>query len=160
MGEREAVAADLVAFVKESNRIEGIRRPPTTREVEAHKALLALGHINIWGVIGFVHSVQPGADLRNREGMNVRVGAHVPPPGSPDIEAQLERLLDRANAGADPFAIHLEYETLHPFMDGNGRSGRAVWLWMMLDQGKDPYALSRGFLHTFYYQSLSAPSPS
>ena len=44
------------------------------------------------------------------------------------------------------------YEMLHPFMDGNGRSGRALWAWMMLRLGQDPFALL--FLHRFYYQTL------
>jgi Fic family protein len=38
-------------------------------------------------------------------------------------------------------------------MDGNGRSGRAIWLWQMLRQeGGAPL----GFLHHFYYQTLEA----
>lgn len=41
---------------------------------------------------------------------------------------------------------------LHPFMDGNGRTGRAVWAWAMQRDGQDPFALS--FLHRFYYQTL------
>ena len=36
----------------------------------------------------------------------------------------------------------------HPFTDGNGRSGRALWLWQMNNHA--PF----GFLHTFYYQTL------
>lgn len=42
------------------------------------------------------------------------------------------------------------YETLHPFTDGNGRSGRALWLWAMGGIHRAPL----GFLHHFYYQAL------
>lgn len=37
-------------------------------------------------------------------------------------------------------------------MDGNGRSGRAIWAWMRLKENRDPFQL--GFLHSFYYESL------
>jgi Fic/DOC family protein len=93
--------------------------------------------------------------------MNVAVGSHRPPPGGPDIPGALGFLLDTMKRGLDPWTTHKRYETLHPFMDGNGRSGRALWLWQMIHQygGRDPYALRRGFLHTFYYQTLSEGRP-
>ena len=40
-------------------------------------------------------------------------------------------------------------------MDGNGRSGRILWAWQMIEHNINP-GLSLGFLHTFYYQALSA----
>ena len=59
-----------------------------------------------------------------------------------------------AAASRTCFEAHVAYETLHPFTDGNGRSGRALWAKHMLADGQDGYWLERGFLHTFYYQSL------
>jgi hypothetical protein len=87
-------------------------------------------------------------------GMNVRVGAHIPPAGGPHIAIMLKSILAEVNTGTmSPYRAHLAYETLHPFMDGNGRSGRAVWLWQM--QRDTPYSsLALGFLHRFYYQTL------
>lgn len=66
----------------------------------------------------------------------------------------LDKLLQRVRAGElTPMRAHVEYETLHPFMDGNGRSGRVLWAWQMRRDGRDPLQL--GFLHAFYYQALN-----
>lgn len=150
----------LYNFIKESNRIEGIHRSVTRFEFDAHKYLLTLPVLTVLDIEIFVEAIQPGARLRGFPGMDVRVGDHVPPPGGPDIGAALAQLLDaQVNTLADPYETHVAYETLHPFTDGNGRSGRAIWLWMMLKIGRDPFVLERGFLHSWYYQSLSAGRP-
>ena len=148
---------ELRTFVKESNRIEGILRAPTKREIEAHVAILQHGAPDIGALSRFVMTVA-GKPLREREGMNVRVGNHFPPPGGPDIPIRLGLILHGAHRGDDPWAVHKDYETLHPFMDGNGRSGRVLWLWQMLNQPmrNGAQALALGFLHTFYYQTLGA----
>lgn len=139
-------------FVRESNRIEGIHRDPTAEEVRAHDKLIAMPFITVDDLLAFVGVYQPDAELRTRAGLDVRVGKHFPPPGGAAIGYALEDLLARAEHSANPYSIHVEYETLHPFTDGNGRSGRAVWAWMMV-RLYGGYPL--GFLHHFYYQSLA-----
>lgn len=147
---------DLLGFILQSNAIEGIVRAPTAVEIEAHAQLLAAARLTTGNVTLFVKAVAgPRAVLRDAPNLNVRVGRHVPPPGGPQIRTQFEDLLDRINAAAiEPWAAHVEYETLHPFMDGNGRSGRAIWLWQNETQlGRDLPELS--FLHAFYYETLA-----
>ncbi len=79
----------------------------------------------------------------------MRVGNHIAPPGGAGIVAGLNKILDAIEQNSlDAYEAHVAYEDLHPFTDGNGRSGRALWLWMK--GGQAPL----GFLHEFYYQAL------
>ena len=145
----------LEGFVRQSNAIEGITRDPRHAEVGAHINLLSSPALTVALMREFVGVIQPGAKLRENPGMDVRVGSHVAPPGGPTIRDNLDELLFHCSEqDLTPWDAHLEYETLHPFIDGNGRSGRAIWLWMMEDQGK-PTHYPLYFLQAFYYQTLS-----
>lgn len=138
-------------FVRQSNLIEGMTRPPTSLEVAAHHEFLALEEISVGSLCEFVSVIQPGAVLRDRPGLDVRVGPHVPMSGGAQVHLELGALLSRLwMPGMTPWFVHNKYETLHPFTDGNGRSGRGLWLWMMGGIDKAPL----GFLHHFYYQTL------
>lgn len=146
----------LTLFVTESNKIEGILRDPTVDELDAHEEFLTSGATD-FDLEDLVSVVAPGHVLRERPGLNVRVGDHRPPSGGPSIRTKLNRILDKLDE-LSPHLVHCLYEDLHPFTDGNGRSGRALWLWMMMRQSERDRQMARqlGFLHSFYYQTLSA----
>lgn len=137
----------LKEFVRESNKIERIIREPTEEEVAELGRFIALPEVTINDLEEFVKVNQPNARLRDSYGLNVRVGNYYPPSGGPHIKEQLQSLLDNQHL-YDSYTLHCKYQKIHPFTDGNGRSGRALWL----HKHKD---LSYGFLHMFYYQSLS-----
>lgn len=150
--------ANLMAFLKESRAIEGLVGRIRPEEKRAAVPFLAAEYQTVDTMCRLVSGLQPRAILRSQFGVNVRVAEYAPPQGGPSIVRALERLLrwckeHRTPAGA--YEGHVLYEMLHPFTDGNGRSGRVLWLWMMHG------ALPRGamsFLHAFYYQSLAAQS--
>lgn len=137
----------LEDFVRESNRIEGILRDPTEAEIAAHAEFTQIAIPTVPDLERFVGVIAPGHRLRDLPHLNVRVGDHIAPAGGPAIRRELESLLAEF-WDEHPWKMHVAYETLHPFTDGNGRSGRALWLSRM---GSAPI----GFLHQFYYQTLS-----
>lgn len=148
-----SITKHLEDFVAESNGIEEIIRPPTIREMLAHFPALCAVPLGVQDMEMFVGTVT-GEHLRRRKGMDVAVGAHSAPPGGPEIEERLRVLLGIAASGAGPYRVHLEYEHLHPFTDGNGRSGRFLWLWTMVNAGRIDAVWRYGFRRCWYYQSL------
>lgn len=144
----------MIAFIRESNMIEGIRRDPTEEEIQATAAFLR-APLTLESVKAVQSVYAPGKPIRDKVGMNVRIGNHIPPVGGPLIPQLLEHTLKKVmHPRSTPWSAHVQFQNLHPFMDGNGRTGRAVWAWHMILQGFDPFGLP--FLHRFYYQTLAA----
>lgn len=150
---------EIIKFLEESNKIEGIYHV-SAAEVDVAKWFLELPKIKVADVAAYVSVTQPNAVIRDGVGMDVRVGRYIAPPGGPDIPKKLEVLLRTISLGSrdgvpfTPYEGHVRYEALHPFLDGNGRSGRLVWLWHMRKQGRRMAPM--GFLQSFYYQALDA----
>lgn len=151
----------LLNFIRESNSIENIKGKTRKVEVLAHREFLACSEVSVFDLELFVKRIG-GKPLRRTEGMDVSIVdrssgrlLYRPPRGGPDIEGDLREILIKAERGDNtPFEIHCAYEALHPFLDGNGRSGRVLWAWQMLHESKMPFGIS--FLRAFYYQTLQA----
>lgn len=148
MNERQTQIA--LEFIEESNRIEGINRAPTKAEVVEFGRFMELTVVTLDDLLKFVSVYQPNAVLRDRWGLDVRVGRYFPPKGGVEIREANTLLLDKLNEGrTSAYEIHISYESLHPFTDCNGRSGRMLWAWQVGWDG-----LGLGFLHKWYYMSL------
>lgn len=143
-------------FIRESNAIEGIHREPLASEIAAHQKFWLLEKISIDDLVEFVTTILyppfTSSPLRAKPGMDVYIGRYVPPKGGEAVPLRLAAII-ASMIVYDPYHTHRDYESLHPFMDGNGRSGRALWAWHMMEIGRDPFAMP--FLQRWYYDSLS-----
>jgi Fic family protein len=75
----------------------------------------------------------------------VRVGRYLPPPPG-DVSGLMFELLAWWNAEAARLSpvlssaiLHYRFEAIHPFADGNGRTGRALALWELYRRGFDTH---------------------
>lgn len=73
----------------------------------------------------------------------VRVGTYVPPPAR-DVSGLMFELLQWWNDDSPALSpvlssaiLHYRFEAIHPFADGNGRTGRALALWELYRRGFD-----------------------
>jgi hypothetical protein len=68
--------------------------------------------------------------IKNESGLRkcqVYVGRHVPPPPK-DIRDRLARWWEQLQK-MTPIEAYKEFETIHPFVDGNGRVGKIILNW-------------------------------
>lgn len=97
----------------------------------------------------------------------VRVGRHIPPPAA-DVSGLMFELLEWWNtksAALSPLLssaiLHYQLEHIHPFADGNGRTGRALGLWELYRRGFDSHHIFSvdeyfGEDRPGYYRALDA----
>ena len=108
------------------------------RKNPGHEEVLALHRILADGVM------EQGEAGRYRT-MAVRVGRYVPPPPG-DVSGLMFELLEwwnQKSASLSPVLssaiLHCRFEAIHPFADGNGRTGRALALWELYRRGFDTH---------------------
>ena len=91
----------------------------------------------------------------------------VPPPAQrvPELLAELERFIHQAPSDLPPLVktalVHVQFETIHPFLDGNGRIGRLLIAALLEHSGllPEPLMYLSGYLKQHqaeYYRRLSS----
>jgi Fic family protein len=154
---------------------------PATKEVQDYATALKAGFLRVrdTGLIRLadILAIQetleknqagfrklPGTELKNAQTGQV---VYTPPQHPQEIERLMNNLMqyinDNALCGADPLVkmaiIHHQFESIHPFYDGNGRTGRILNMLYMVNQGLLDLPilyLSRYLIQTKaeYYQQL------
>lgn len=146
--------AEVVAYVRAMNH--GLRRmadlPLSLRLLrEIHAELLAVGRGS---------ERQPGEFRRTQNwigppGVGLGEASFVPPPPHEMWQAlhQFETFL-HADHGLPPLVeaglVHAAFETIHPFLDGNGRVGRLLITFLLVERG----VLHRPLLYLSHYLRL------
>lgn len=124
------------------------------KETELSRELILLLHEML---IGNIDDRIAGRFRQKNE--YVRVGFHIAP--APEhVERMMEDLLagytsDMENYFSDKIAkFHLDFETVHPFIDGNGRMGRVIINYQFSRLGY-PWIIIRDKEKKIYYQAFN-----
>jgi len=143
---REVYEAKNLARVMEYTRKK-------SQEAELTKELILFLHQML------INGIDDNIAGRFREkGEYVRVGTHIAP--APEhVERMVESALTEYSSDLDKYFIdriakfHLDFETIHPFCDGNGRIGRVLTNYQLLRLGF-PRIIVRDKEKKKYYQSF------
>lgn len=108
------------------------------------------------GVFEDIANGYPIGEYKNRRNMVSDIVTALPE----EVESRMTDLLDRYNAiprhGLNDLArFHAEYEAIHPFQDGNGRTGRVILFKECLKNGIVPFIISDE-KKVNYYHALNA----
>lgn len=116
------------------------------RYVEKHAKKKTIRHEDIFDL----HRLLAGKVMDQGEAgryrtIQVRVGRHYPPAAA-DVSGLMFELLEWWNKKAPELStvlsssiLHYQFEWIHPFADGNGRTGRALALWELYRRGFDSH---------------------
>ena len=75
-----------------------------------------------------------------------------------DVHRCMKEMLDKFNGNSniafeDILDLHVQFERIHPFQDGNGRIGRLLMFWQCLKHNVVPFIITEE-LRLFYYRGL------
>ncbi len=133
-----------IPSVTERSRREVLNYFAALRFVERHQRQAKITHDSVLELHAIIASevMDQGRAGRYRD-IRVRVGSYLLPPPE-QVSGLMKELLDWWNKEAAEWSpvlssavIHYRFEEIHPFADGNGRTGRALALWELYRRGFD-----------------------
>lgn len=116
------------------------------RYIEKHAKKKAIRHEDIFELHRLLASaVMDQGEAGRYRTIAVRVGKHVPPAAA-HVSPHMFELLEWWNKQAAELSpvlssaiLHYQFEWIHPFADGNGRTGRALAQWELYRRGFDSH---------------------
>lgn len=116
------------------------------RYVEKNAAKRTIRHEDVFTLHRILaEGVMDQGDAGRYRSIAVRVGDYMPPPPG-DVSGLMMELLDWWNKSTVKLSpvissaiLHHRFESIHPFADGNGRTGRALALWELYRRGFDTH---------------------
>ena len=141
-----AVEAGEVLSVPARVRREVVNYFAALRHVEKQAAKKRLTHEDVLRLHGIIAGeVMDQGEAGRYRTMRVRVGAYVPPPPE-EVSGLMFEFLEWWNKDSPALSpvlssaiVHYRFEAIHPFADGNGRTGRALALWELYRRGFDSH---------------------
>lgn len=128
--------------------------PLTERDIRMWQAVLVQEQPSFGG--NRLHDDDVGAYRRRQVSARGRecAPAYTIAASMADLLAQMNQATGLTGEVATRFVAqtHLAYEQLHPFIDGNGRSGRLVALWLLLRLGVSPVLFTAADRFKTYYE--------
>ena len=136
---------ELMASDDRSNR-EVLNYFAGLRYVEKHAMKKAIRHEDLFELHRILaDSVMDQGSAGSYRKIQVRVGKHMPPAAA-DVSGLMFELLEWWNKKSSNISpvlssaiLHYQFEHIHPFADGNGRTGRALALWELYRRGFDTH---------------------
>lgn len=154
----------MLTHIRESNAIEGIHNEQEViQSLEAWEWLIREPELTnaavceVQRVITLNQSLPPFGNgyYRDMGRFNVSVGAKMCPHFN-DVPSLMSNWLYEYTIGAaDPWKAHIEFEKIHPFLDGNGRTGRLLLWWHQLGEGFEPSLILNRTKYQEYYPLFS-----
>lgn len=116
------------------------------RYVEKHAARKTIQHEDVFELHRILaDGVMDQGEAGRYRSIAVRVGGYTPPPAA-EVSGLMFELLEWWNRKAGELSpvlssavLHHRFESIHPFADGNGRTGRALALWELYRRGFDTH---------------------
>ena len=116
------------------------------RYIEKHAKKKTLRHEDIFKLHRLLAAkVMDQGEAGRYRTIQVRVARHYPPAAA-DVSGLMFELLEWWNKKAPELSpalsssiLHYQFEWIHPFADGNGRTGRALALWELYRRGFDSH---------------------
>jgi len=141
-----AVEAGEALSVPARIRREVVNYFAALRHIEKQAAKKRLAHQDVLRLHGIIAGeVMDQGEAGRYRTMRVRVGAYVPPPPE-QVSGLMLEFLEWWNDDAPVLSpvlssaiVHYRFEAIHPFADGNGRTGRALALWELYRRGFDSH---------------------